>query len=621
MSNRTYTIPSFILLAGLLLTFPSTIYAADTSPLKIISITPDKNISPGDSVTVKVLTTDKACMDNPVAVLIFSKPLVPNSPVILPSNNCTTEGAVHTCSGKIPTNYSPAVAELHAGYARLLPCQKDEPSEIVPLDIETKQSPLKIKTIPESLIIDRVGEQIRLEVDGDFSDGSTLKLNWSTRTKFRSDNTSVVTIDENGTVKAVGKGLATITVSYEDKNIKVPVSVDTVPIIKSANAAAFIVDAATVEKYRQAAEQGNAQAQYDLGMAYHNGTGVPKDDIEARKWWLKATEQRYSPAWSILCHYSVTERLSTPPNVDYPMITDFIAPVDVNMWRKWCSVSRPEENYSEYIPKLYSRAEQGDIIAQRNMGLAYQMGGFFAALNDSAKALPWFQLAADGGDAVSQRYLGIIYMRGQPPSFTPDYTNALKYFQKAAAQNDALSETYIGKIYSDGTSDTPKHYEEALKWYQMAANQNEPNAERKLGDMYANGIGVSQNSEEMVKWYSLAATHGDKIAALTLGTDYAKGTGGVHQDDKAAYKWLSLAGEPGAGLMTTMGFAPLDTSIVKGTPPTPADLEKSYMWLKAASLLGDKKAADRMAEITKGMNATQIAEAENMYRDLTSTAK
>ena len=36
--------------------------------------------------------------------------------------------------------------------------------------------------------------------------------------------------------------------------------------------------------YRQAAEQGDAKAQYNLGAIYRFGWGVPEDDVEAYKW-------------------------------------------------------------------------------------------------------------------------------------------------------------------------------------------------------------------------------------------------------------------------------------------------------------------------------------------------
>ena len=48
--------------------------------------------------------------------------------------------------------------------------------------------------------------------------------------------------------------------------------------------------------YRQAAEQGDAGAQYNLGVMYYYGEGVPEDDAEAVKWYRKAAEQGYADA-------------------------------------------------------------------------------------------------------------------------------------------------------------------------------------------------------------------------------------------------------------------------------------------------------------------------------------
>ena len=43
--------------------------------------------------------------------------------------------------------------------------------------------------------------------------------------------------------------------------------------------------------YRKAAEQGDAAAQYNLGIMYEEGTGVKQDFAEAAKWYRKAAEQ------------------------------------------------------------------------------------------------------------------------------------------------------------------------------------------------------------------------------------------------------------------------------------------------------------------------------------------
>ena len=42
---------------------------------------------------------------------------------------------------------------------------------------------------------------------------------------------------------------------------------------------------------RKAAEQGHAGAQYGLGSMYYNGQGVPQDYSQAANWYLKAAEQ------------------------------------------------------------------------------------------------------------------------------------------------------------------------------------------------------------------------------------------------------------------------------------------------------------------------------------------
>ncbi len=54
--------------------------------------------------------------------------------------------------------------------------------------------------------------------------------------------------------------------------------------------------ATAMEGFRVHAEQGNANAQFYLGLMYDNGWGVPEDDAEAVKWFRKAAEQGDSGA-------------------------------------------------------------------------------------------------------------------------------------------------------------------------------------------------------------------------------------------------------------------------------------------------------------------------------------
>ena len=43
-----------------------------------------------------------------------------------------------------------------------------------------------------------------------------------------------------------------------------------------------------VKWYTKAAEQGDANAQYNLGVMYDNGEGVPENDKTAVKWYTLA---------------------------------------------------------------------------------------------------------------------------------------------------------------------------------------------------------------------------------------------------------------------------------------------------------------------------------------------
>ena len=48
------------------------------------------------------------------------------------------------------------------------------------------------------------------------------------------------------------------------------------------------------------AEQGDASAQFNLGMMYDKGQGVKQDDVEAVKWYRQAAEQGHAKAQFIL---------------------------------------------------------------------------------------------------------------------------------------------------------------------------------------------------------------------------------------------------------------------------------------------------------------------------------
>lgn len=57
---------------------------------------------------------------------------------------------------------------------------------------------------------------------------------------------------------------------------------------------------AALWKWRPLAEQGDAQAQYELGQSYFRGRGVLRDYTEAAKWFRLAAEKGYAEAQVLL---------------------------------------------------------------------------------------------------------------------------------------------------------------------------------------------------------------------------------------------------------------------------------------------------------------------------------
>jgi len=49
--------------------------------------------------------------------------------------------------------------------------------------------------------------------------------------------------------------------------------------------------ATALAEFKVLADQGKPEAQYFMGLFYHNGFGVPRDQTESAKWFLQAAQQ------------------------------------------------------------------------------------------------------------------------------------------------------------------------------------------------------------------------------------------------------------------------------------------------------------------------------------------
>jgi len=61
--------------------------------------------------------------------------------------------------------------------------------------------------------------------------------------------------------------------------------------------------AAALNFWRPLAEQGEADVQFNVGLMYDKGKGVPQDDAEAVKWYRKAADQGHADAQKQSRHF------------------------------------------------------------------------------------------------------------------------------------------------------------------------------------------------------------------------------------------------------------------------------------------------------------------------------
>jgi TPR repeat protein len=153
--------------------------------------------------------------------------------------------------------------------------------------------------------------------------------------------------------------------------------------------------AEAVKWWHRAAAQGHKEAQFKLGVSYHNGEGVEKNDAEAVKWWHKAAAQGHSTAQfnlGIRYHQGAgVEKNYAEAAKWYSMAAaqGYELPDGTKKWLE----DRAIENLP--INELRAKAEQGNATAQFNLGSKYYLGR--GVTTNKQEGLAWFYVAKRNG--------------------------------------------------------------------------------------------------------------------------------------------------------------------------------------------------------------------------------
>lgn len=140
-------------------------------------------------------------------------------------------------------------------------------------------------------------------------------------------------------------------------------------------------DKSTIPAIEQAAESGDAEAQFKLGALYANGKGVKQDSKAAAQWLRKAARQGHCAAQTLL---------------------------------GWCYAggNGVSKNPAEALEWYSKAAEQGDTDAMCSLADLY-LEGQPGIERNARQALAWYERAANIGHPKAQYQLGKLLADGQ----------------------------------------------------------------------------------------------------------------------------------------------------------------------------------------------------------------
>ncbi|OPZ72049.1 MAG: putative beta-lactamase HcpC precursor [Firmicutes bacterium ADurb.Bin456] len=294
----------------------------------------------------------------------------------------------------------------------------------------------------------------------------------------------------------------------------------------------------SIEQLRLAAEQGDAQAQNDLGAAYYDGTGVDQDIAEAVKWLRSAAEQEIPSAQSLLAwSYFETNAVSGLEAVKWArkaadrkdpsgaVVLELLYLNDLSAFDSDPVVM----DFRHLLPRAEREARQGNPAMQALTALIYHYG---TPKPNTRKAVKWIKRAAE--QLVEARVLlGHLYYLGE--EVRQNKEEGLRLIREAAEQGSCYGQCILGVILLAREKDG-----EGIKWLRLAAEQGVEEAQFLMGALYSDGRYIPQDYPEAARWYRLAAEQGYAEAQQSLGHAYLEGQG-VPKDEEEAARWFMKA--------------------------------------------------------------------------------
>lgn len=334
------------------------------------------------------------------------------------------------------------------------------------------------------------------------------------------------------------------------------------------------------------AQQGNVNAQLYLALMYGSGLGIDSDSDQVLKWNKLAAEQGSAEAMYNLG--KIYQRQE-----DYTMALKYLSEAankqysnaQYRLGQMYQTGKGVAQNYDEAFKWYLLAANNNDSMARVRLGDMYYYG--LGVKQDDTEALLWYQRAtfSDVGEfapnATALYTLGRMYEQGE--GIEQNYEIATSFYKLAAELlafpysdfEAILAKNRLATIYYYGLMGQPDYKEtlnaiklgsyktpydnfllarmyvngegvkqDTKKAFELYKKSHLNQAYYFMGVMYENGQGVTQDYDKALKDYMEAAEGGDALAQYSIGALYAKGLG-VKKSSDEAKKWYRIACDNG----------------------------------------------------------------------------
>ena len=193
----------------------------------------------------------------------------------------------------------------------------------------------------------------------------------------------------------------------------------------------------------KAAAQGHAGALFYLGICHEEGRDVPSDMAKAREFFVKAATQGHAGAEN---HLGV---LAEKSGAKREAVTAHFAKAaeagDRRGAYNWARVMESEkDSTAQGFRRYQSAAEQGLATAQNNLAWLLQQKPE-ATEEDLEQAARWYRAAANQGHADAQYNLGLTIFRGQG-GLKMDRSETFVWWGRAVMQNHPQAVRQINRL-------------------------------------------------------------------------------------------------------------------------------------------------------------------------------